>query len=125
MKQLTANPNFQQSMKKTQDLLNDPNKVKEMEEKMTVALEQGKQQLDQVKKLEETKAPSTSSNNKKKKKNNKKGKKASSSAPVAASEQVAAAPTTTTVAKVATDDASKAKNDGDDEIPDIPNLSLN
>jgi hypothetical protein len=41
MKQMTANPGFKEHMQKTQEVLNDPKKVKEMEEKMQESLKEG------------------------------------------------------------------------------------
>lgn len=41
MKQMTANPGFKEHMEKTQAVLNDPEKVKEMEEKMQTSLKEG------------------------------------------------------------------------------------
>ena len=50
MKQMTENPQFKEHMKKTQDVLKDPKKVKEMEDKMKAALEEGNKTLEEVEK---------------------------------------------------------------------------
>ena len=48
MKKMTAAPGFQAHMKKTQDMLKDPQKVKEMEKKMENALKEGNKMLDKA-----------------------------------------------------------------------------
>lgn len=50
MKKMTENPQFKDHMKKTQDVMKDPKKVKEMEAKMQKALEEGNKTLDDVEK---------------------------------------------------------------------------
>jgi predicted phage gp36 major capsid-like protein len=45
MKQMTANPAFKDHMQKTQEVLKDPEKVKEMEDKMQKALKEGEEAL--------------------------------------------------------------------------------
>jgi hypothetical protein len=48
MKQMTANPGFKEHMQKTQEVLSDPEKVKEMEAKMQESLKEGEIALAQA-----------------------------------------------------------------------------
>ena len=50
MKKMTENPQFKAHMEKTKEVLKDPKKVKEMEAKMKVALEEGNKTLEEVEK---------------------------------------------------------------------------
>eukprot|EP00978_Attheya_sp_CCMP212_P010660 scaffold25925_cov59-Attheya_sp.AAC.7 len=45
MKKMAESQHFQASMKKTQDMMNDPEKVKELEAKVAKSIEDGEEQL--------------------------------------------------------------------------------
>ena len=55
MKNMMANPAFQQHMKASQDMLKDPKKVKEMEEKMQAKLKEGNELLEKAKEEQDKK----------------------------------------------------------------------
>jgi len=50
MRKISQSAAFQQSMKKTQEFMKDPAKVKEMEDKMKKSLAEGQEQLDALQK---------------------------------------------------------------------------
>ena len=50
MKQYTENEEFKQNMEKTQEMLKDEDKVKEMEESMKKRVEEGSKELEEFKK---------------------------------------------------------------------------
>lgn len=51
MKKMTENPAFQAHMKQSQEMLKDPEKVKELEAKMQERLKEGTELLEKAKKL--------------------------------------------------------------------------
>jgi hypothetical protein len=48
MKKITANPNFKKAMQSTQQMMQDPQKAKEMEEKVKAAIADGETKLAQL-----------------------------------------------------------------------------
>jgi len=96
MKKMTKNPAFQAHMKQSQDMLKDPEKVKELEQKMQERLKEGTELLE-------------------------KAKKAGAGVPKEGDGKQE-------TEQVAGDDAkkdSKMEEKDQDEMPDIPTLSLN
>lgn len=53
MNQMMAAPQFKTAMKSTKEALNDPEKVKELEEKAKAAIELGNQELEELKAAKE------------------------------------------------------------------------
>jgi hypothetical protein len=50
MKKMAQNPNFKQAMQGTKKMMEDPEKLKEMETKMKVSLEEGQKALEAAEK---------------------------------------------------------------------------
>lgn len=55
MRQMMQSAGFQQAISQTQEAMQDPEKVKEMEEKAQKALEEGSKQLDEIERLRKEK----------------------------------------------------------------------
>lgn len=52
MKKMAETSQFQQSIKRTKDVMNDPKKMEEMQKKMESKLEEGTKQLEELEKKE-------------------------------------------------------------------------
>jgi hypothetical protein len=95
MKKMSESQGFQQHMKASQDMLKDPEKVKELESKMQEKLEEGNKLLEKAKTEEAT--------------GEKGGEEAVEEAAEGDKKEAAAV----------------KKDDVEDEMPDIPSLNLN
>ena len=95
MKKMTKNPAFQAHMKQSQDMLKDPEKVKELEEKMQERLKEGTELLEKAKKATSTKEGDDKQE------------------------------TEETGGDDEKKDLKRQEKDDGDEMPDIPTLSLN
>jgi hypothetical protein len=96
MKKMSESQGFQQHMQASQDMLKDPEKVKELESKMQNKLEEGNKLLEKAKKEEAT--------------NGEKGEEAAAEEGAEGDKKEA---------------ATAKKDDDEDEMPDIPSLNLN
>ena len=95
MKKMTKNPAFQAHMKQSQDMLKDPENVKELEEKMQERLKEGTELLEKAKKATSTKEGDDKQE------------------------------TEETGGDDEKKDLKRQEKDDGDEMPDIPTLSLN
>jgi predicted phage gp36 major capsid-like protein len=103
MKKMTENPAFQAHMKAQQDMLKDPEKVKELEEKMAARLKEGEELLTQAKEAEKRiKGKEGDKKGEEDDKDKKDDKEDDEKKPAAAT-----------------------KTEEEDDMPDIPNLNLN
>lgn len=96
MKKVMANSGFQQSMKKAQTAMKDPKKLKEMEAKAEAAIADGNKQLEEVEKLRQKKTDDEGKDEAEKEED-----------------------------KTEEKPDAKKPADKEDEVPDIPSLSLN
>ena len=96
MKKMTESEGFKQHMKKSQDTLKDPKKLKELEEKMAKQLEEGNEQL---KKYEAAEAEFLAKQKAKKENGEEEGEEDG--------------------------DKKEAAEEEVDDMPDIPSLNLN
>ena len=104
MKKVTESQNFKTHMKDQQDALKDPEKVKEMEKKMEEKLKEGNAQLEEAKSIRakaEKDGKKEGGDDDKKKEEDKKE------------------------AAVEEEDKKEVATETEEDMPDMPNLSLN